>query len=130
MIGAVAGALVGGALGVVVAKRVRAGGARSLIPAKAPVVGRRALSALKGVAAGAAAVAKVAASEAAGQALAHMKTVAQELVVDVTGRGAAAAAPAPAQSDEQPAATTPKAPRRTAARTPAKRQSRRSSASK
>ena len=84
MIGAVAGAVIGGVLGAVAVHKVRqSGGAKRLVPAKVPVLAKRAASAVKGFAHDAKVAAKATAVIAADTAFQQVKNAAEQFVVDV-----------------------------------------------
>ena len=75
--------MVGGVVGAVLVKKVRAEGVKSLVPKKVPEVGRRTLTAVKSLAHDASVVAKATAGLATGAALSQAKSAAQQFVVDV-----------------------------------------------
>jgi len=84
VIGAVAGAVIGGVLGAVAVHKVRQnGGAKRLVPAKVPVLAKRAAGVVKGIAHDAKVVAKATAVIAADTALQQVKNAAEQFVVDV-----------------------------------------------
>jgi hypothetical protein len=84
VIGAVAGAVIGGVLGAVAVHKVRQnGGAKRLVPAKVPVLAKRAASVVKGIAHDAKAVARATAVIAADTAFQQVKNAAEQFVVDV-----------------------------------------------
>lgn len=127
VIGAVVGAVVGGVLGAVLVKKARNGGAKRLVPAKVPVVGKRVLSAVKSVARDAKVVAKATAGLAADAALSQVKSAAQQFMVEAA-QGQAPSPPhleapaAPAQPAEPTSAASSQprkksAPRKKTART-------------
>src|SRR5687768_1632925 len=84
VIGAVAGAVIGGVLGAVAVHKVRqSGGAKRLVPAKVPVLAKRAASVVKGIAHDAKVAAKATAVIAADTAFQQVKNAAEQFVADV-----------------------------------------------
>jgi hypothetical protein len=110
----VVGAVVGGVLGAVLAKKARHTNPKRLVPAKVPQVGKRALSVVKSVASDAMVVAKAAGRKAADEALEQVKTAAQQFVIDVAA-GEKATPPPPAPPPPAKPVATRSTPRKSAA---------------
>ena len=105
VIGAVAGAVIGGVLGVIAVKKVRDGTVKRMVPAKVPVLAKRAAGVAKTIAHDAKIVAKATALNAADAAMQQVTTAATQFVVDVAS-GQTPKPPAP----PSPASAGPNVP--------------------
>ena len=100
-VGVLLGAVVGGAIGALVAKKPRGGRRKPLLPAQVPQAGQRALTVAKRVASEAADLAKAVAAKAAEQAVDELKSGALQLAAE------AVQGDAPDQREVPPTGSTP-----------------------